>query len=95
MDGNDLRGHLSKMMPSEGWKASSTYLGTKHVHSEDVQSLATNVLGAHVHDTLEAKAGTDRSSRNTVLSSTRLGDDTRLSNTASKQKLSDGIVDLM
>jgi hypothetical protein len=55
-----------------------THFGTKHVHSEDIQGLATNVLCAHVDDTFQAKPCTYSGSCDTVLTSTSLGDNALL-----------------
>ena len=60
-----------------------TNFGTKHVHPEDIQGLATNVLCAHVNDTLHAKPCTHGGSCDTVLTSTSLGNNARLAYTAS------------
>jgi hypothetical protein len=56
----------------------TTNFGTKHIHSENIQGLATNILCTHVDDTLHVESCTHGSSCDTVLTSTGLGDDARL-----------------
>jgi hypothetical protein len=55
------------------------YLRTQHLNTEDVQTLATNVLGTHVDDTLHAELGTHGSGSDAVLSCTCFGNDPLLS----------------
>jgi hypothetical protein len=67
----------------------------QQVHARDVGRLALHVLAAHVDDALQAVTRADRGSGHTVLACTRLGDDARLAHAACKQRLTDGVVDLV
>mmetsp|Transcript_16412 Transcript_16412/g.33723 ORF Transcript_16412/g.33723 Transcript_16412/m.33723 type:complete len:384 (+) Transcript_16412:470-1621(+) len=70
-------------------------LGTKRVHSEDVQLLALAIDGTHVHGTVQSKHGTDGGGGNTVLSGTGLGNDAGLADSLGKKGLADGVVDFV
>lgn len=68
---------------------------TKKSHTEDIESLTTDILGTHVHDTLHAELGANGSRGDTVLASTSLGNDSLLAQTAGKQDLTESVVDLV
>ena len=65
----------------------STGLATKHLNTEDVESLAAHVLGTHVNNTFKAELGAYGGGGDTMLASTGFRDDTRLTQSTSKQDL--------
>lgn len=70
-----------------GSVSSETHISAQHLDTENVQLLSSDILGPHVDVACHAELGTNRSRSNTVLASTRLGDDTSLSQTLGKQYL--------
>ena len=62
-------------------------LCAEHLHPGDVERLPSHVLGAHVDDALKAELGANRRGSDSMLASSCLCDNTRLSDPASKQDL--------
>lgn len=53
-----------------------TDFAAKHLNTEDIQSLSSDIFSSHIDDTFHPEAGTDRSGGHAVLASTRLCYDT-------------------
>ena len=70
-------------------------VGTHQFHAIYVQTLAMNIFFAHVNITRQTQSGGYRRCRNTVLTSSGLRDDTRLTHALSQQSLADGIANLV
>ena len=70
-------------------------LSSKELDTEDIQSLATDVLGSHVDGTWHVELSADGGGSDTVLSGTSLGDDLGLAQTAGEKDLTECIVDLV
>ena len=69
-----LSGVLERPLPAlDGHDARAEQL-----HAEDVERLAADVLGAHVHVALQAEDGRRRRRRHAVLAGAGLGDDALL-----------------
>ena len=75
--------------------APTPHLSSQHPDPEHVQRLPPDILGTHVDDALHSEPGTGGSGGDTVLPSTRLGDDLGLAESLGEQDLSDGVVDLV
>lgn len=86
-DGNDLEQNTCSAQPQESHQIGETHLGTKHVDSENVQSLTTNIFGTHVDDTFETESGTGGCCGDTVLTGTGFGDDSGLAESSSEENL--------
>jgi hypothetical protein len=71
------------------------HLSSQHPDPEHVQRLPPDILCTHVDNTLHPEPSTGGSGGDTVLSSTRLGDDLGLAESLGEQDLSDGVVDLV
>ena len=69
--------------------------GAKELHAVDVLRLALHVLGAHVDHALHAVARGDRGGGDAVHAGAGLGDYTRLPHATRKERLADGVVDLV
>ena len=69
--------------------------GAEELHAVDVLRLALHVLGAHVHDALHAVARGHRGRRDAVHAGAGLGDHARLAHATRKERLADGVVDLV
>ena len=67
----------------------------EELHAVDVLRLALHVLGAHVHDALHAVARGHRGRRDAVHAGAGLGDHARLAHATRKERLADGVVDLV
>jgi len=72
-----------------------SYLRAKQLHSEDIQTLATHVLCAHVNDALQPKQRAHSCSRDAVLTCACLGNDALFLHAARQQSLAQGIVDFV
>mmetsp|Transcript_14152 Transcript_14152/g.24610 ORF Transcript_14152/g.24610 Transcript_14152/m.24610 type:complete len:203 (-) Transcript_14152:1222-1830(-) len=70
-------------------------LGTKCVHSEDIQLLSFAVNSSHVDNTFQSQHGTDSRGCDTVLPSTCFGNDARLAKTLGQKSLSNSVVDFV
>lgn len=70
-------------------------LGAEKLHAEDVESLATDILGTHEDGAFHAELGADGSGGNTVLTGTGLGDNLLLAESASEEELAESVVDLV
>lgn len=70
-------------------------LGAEKLHAEDVESLATNVLGTHEDGALHTELGADGSGGDTVLTGTGLGDNLLLAESAGEKQLTESVVDLV
>ncbi len=71
------------------------HLGAQQTHPEDVQRLPSHVLGAHVDVAVEAEQRARRRRRHAVLAGAGLGDDPPLAHPHRKQRLAEGVVDLV
>ncbi len=69
--------------------------GAKQLHAKHIRRLAGDVLAAHVNDALHAVAGRHGGRGHAVLASASLGNDALLAHATSKQRLADGVVDLV
>lgn len=69
--------------------------GSEKLHTEDVESLTTDVLSPHVDGTLETELSTNSSGGDSMLSGSGLGNDLLLSETTCQKNLSKGVVDLV
>ena len=67
----------------------------EQLHANDVQRLATHVLGAHVDVALETEQRARGRGRDTVLTGAGLGDDPRLPHSLGEQRLAERVVDLV
>src|SRR5574344_1158099 len=72
-----------------------SYLRSKHFHSFNVGVLALHVESTLIHHARHVHQCAHRSRSHTMLSSSRLGDDTFLSHFLGQQNLTDGVVDLV
>ena len=72
-----------------------THLRAEQAHPLDVGPLPPHVLGAHVHDALEAEAGADRRRGHAVLPCTCLGNDPALAETLRQDGLAERVVELV
>lgn len=63
--------------------------GAQQLHLEHVERLSFNIFGTHVDHTLETELGANCSCGDTVLTSTSLGNNTRLVQSLSEQCLTD------
>lgn len=70
-------------------------LGAEKLHAEDVESLATDILGTHEDGALQVELGADGSGGDTVLTGTGLGDNLRLAESAREKHLAESVVDLV
>ena len=61
--------------------------GAKHLNTENVEGLSSDILGTHIDDTFHTKTSTDSCSCYTMLTSTSLGDNTFLAYPACKEDL--------
>ena len=75
--------------------AYGVYLCAQHLHALHVCVLTLHVGSSHEYLALHVHQRTDRCCCHTVLSSTRLRDDARLTHFLGQQNLSDGVVDLV
>jgi len=57
----------------------ATHRSAKHSDSKDVKLLSSDVLGSHIDNTLHAELSADSSGGDTVLTGSRLGNDSLLS----------------
>ena len=71
------------------------HLGAEQAHALDVRALAPHVLGAHVHDALDAEARADGRDGDAVLAGSRLGDDPLLAEPPCEQHLAERVVELV
>ena len=71
------------------------HLSAQHLHALHVCVLTLHIRGTHKHFALHIHQRTHRCRSHTVLSGTRLGDDTRLTHLLRQQNLADGVVDLV
>ncbi len=69
--------------------------GAQKPHAEDIGCLSFDIVRAHVDHAFQAKLGTDRCRRYTVLSGAGLGDDAGLAHTARENDLPQNVVDLV
>jgi len=69
--------------------------GSEKLDTEHIQSLAPNVFRTHVDGAFHAELGTDRSSRDTVLASSSLGNNLGFAESASNEYLAKCVVDLV
>lgn len=72
-----------------------TDLGTEHLNPEDIQSLSSNVLCAHIDNAFHPKSSTDCCCCNTMLTCTSFRDDAFLANSPGQEDLADGVIDFM
>jgi hypothetical protein len=70
-------------------------LGAEHAHAEDVERLAVDVDGAHVHLALQAEQGRRSRRGDAVLAGAGLGDEARLAHPLGEQRLAEDVVDLV
>ena len=70
-------------------------LGTQHLHALHIGVLALHIGCPHKHLALHVHQCAHGGCGHTVLSGSRLGDDTCLAHTLGKQNLTDGVVDLV
>src|SRR5579885_3384666 len=68
------------------------HLRAEQTHSEDVETLASHVLRAHVNDALQAEQRAHGRGRDAVLSRAGLGDDARLAHAAREENLAERVV---
>src|SRR3990170_3438962 len=86
--------------PITAWK-SRTIIGygcgprAEEPHAEDVQRLALDVLGAHVHLALEPEQRRGRRGRHAVLARAGLGDHAGLPHAFGEERLAEHVVDLV
>jgi hypothetical protein len=71
------------------------YLGTQHLHALYIGVLTLYVGSTHKYLTLHVHQCADSSSGYTMLTSTRLCDDTGLTHLLGQENLTDGVVDLV
>ncbi len=70
-------------------------LGAQKLHPRDIQRLTLHIHDSHVDDTFESEPCRHCSGRDPVLSGTGLGDDPPLSHSPAKNRLADGVVNLV
>lgn len=66
------------------------HLSPKHLNTENIEGLASDIFRSHVNDTFHAKLGTDSGSGDTVLSGTGFSDDSCLPYATGEQNLTLG-----
>ena len=66
-----------------------------HLHAEDVERLAPDVLGAHVDDALQAQQRARRGGGDAVLPRARLRDDALLADALGNERLPQRVVELV
>lgn len=64
------------------------YLGAKHLDTENVKTLSPAIFCTHVDDAFQAEASTDSGGRDSMLTGTRLRDDSFLAESFSQKDLS-------
>src|SRR5262245_34793236 len=72
-----------------------TNFRAEKLHAVDIRRLATDILLAHVDDTVEAEVSTGGRRCHAVLTRTRLGNLPLLSHPQSEQRLAERVVDLV
>jgi len=69
--------------------------GAQELHAENVQGLASNIIGAHIHFAVETEHGGSRRRCHSVLAGAGLRDHTGLAHALREQNLGKGVVDLV
>ena len=71
------------------------HLGAQQLHTIDVQRLALDVFGAHVHHAFQAQARRHGGTGHAVLAGTGFGNHPRLAAVLGQERLADGVVNLV
>ena len=86
---------VGRVLERAGARLDRHHRRAEQLHPVDVERLARDVLGAHVHHALEPEARADRGGGDAVLSRAGLGDDAPLAHPEREQRLADRVVDLV
>lgn len=86
---------VDSVLQGLGTRRDGNNTATEHLDPENVQLLPPHILGTHENITLHAKLGADGGGRDTVLTGTRLGDNSSLTQSLGEENLADGIVNLV
>jgi hypothetical protein len=94
---NDPSAHGLVDCVTQGLSSSlnSNNLRTKQLDAEDVQGLTPDILGSHVDGALHVELGADSGCRNTVLTSSGLGNNLSFAQSPGNEYLSESVVDLV
>lgn len=86
---------VDSVLQGLGTRRDGDNTATKHLDPENVQLLPPHILCTHENITLHAKLGADGGGSDTVLTGTRLGDNSSLTQSLGEENLANGIVNFV